>query len=705
MFTNDTTAEDMERIRACVWGFLQNANDLPVACTIGSRAFRGIPQNFAPRIEKRFIDSNLIEYTLIGTDNETGIEVRAECLEYLDFPVVEWTLWMTNTSATNTPVISELFGMNGFLPGTNPVVIHNNGDTTSPDLYTDKCTALRDVTRFSQHPDGGRASDCALPYYRVLCDGFGYNLSIGWPGQWHSEFSLADRGFIFKAKQQYTHFYLKPGEKVRTPRITIMTFEGGKDRGINLWRRWMLKHVIPKPNGRIAKPCISLSDEADTVVFFTQTSEKRELDTLENFRVNDIVPDNLWIDAGWYPCKNPNGKNEWVYTGTLHADPDRFPNGLKPISNRCHELGVKLLVWFEPERVKLFAKSDEYPDKFVLTLKDPSVLDHVRLTGIDRSLIDDVGLMNLADKECCDWLIAHMDGLIKDYGIDIYRQDFNMPPLNWWLQGDGCEDRCGITENLYNQGYLRFWDELIVRNPGLLINSVSSGGRRSDLETLRRSVSLHQSDYGFGQHPVHQAIMEFSFVWEPFCGTMARSNDNLDGEYDYESAYQRPYEYQNFGNFAAHNAFCPSIYINLMGMRSLNMPDGKFKETDEWRYYKKFLSVWERAVPYTMNGDYYSLSGTDRTNTCYYAMQFHSEDANEGILQVIRNTKCVSETFTAHLHQINPRLIYLFESPEFDRSTTVSGQRLISEGFVVNIPKRSGEIWFYRASGCVADWQ
>ena len=44
------------------------------------------------------------------------------------------------------------------------------------------------------------------------------------------------------------------------------------------------------------------------------------------------------------------------------------------------------------------------------------------------------------------------------------------------------------------EGYLHFWDELLKRHPNLMIDTCASGGRRLDLETLRRSVSLWTSD-------------------------------------------------------------------------------------------------------------------------------------------------------------------------------------------------------------------
>jgi hypothetical protein len=56
-------------------------------------------------------------------------------------------------------------------------------------------------------------------------------------------------------------------------------------------------------------------------------------------------------------------------------------------------------------------------------------------------------------------------------------------------------DRQGMTDNLHVQGYLAYWDALRRRRPNLVIDSCASGGRRNDLETMRRAVPLHPTDY------------------------------------------------------------------------------------------------------------------------------------------------------------------------------------------------------------------
>ena len=75
-----------------------------------------------------------------------------------------------------------------------------------------------------------------------------------------------------------------------------------------------------------------------------------------------------------------------------------------------------------------------------------------------------------------------------------------------------------MTENKYVIGYLAYWDELLRRHPGMLIDSCASGGRRNDLETMRRAVPLLRSDYLF--EPVGQQGHTYGLsFWLPFYGT------------------------------------------------------------------------------------------------------------------------------------------------------------------------------------------
>ena len=45
---------------------------------------------------------------------------------------------------------------------------------------------------------------------------------------------------------------------------------------------------------------------------------------------------------------------------------------------------------------------------------------------------DGFHLLNLANSGALEWLKLKISSIINDVGIDIYRHDFNMYPLNYW---------------------------------------------------------------------------------------------------------------------------------------------------------------------------------------------------------------------------------------------------------------------------------
>jgi alpha-galactosidase len=99
-----------------------------------------------------------------------------------------------------------------------------------------------------------------------------------------------------------------------------------------------------------------------------------------------------------------------------------------------------------------------------------------------------------------------------------------------------------MTENGYVRGHLALWDELRRRNPGLRIDSCASGGRRDDLESMRRAVPLLRSDFQF---PEMKGVVEGNqghtyglSSWLPFQGT---------GCYLYDSYSARSFYLAGFG--------------------------------------------------------------------------------------------------------------------------------------------------------------
>ena len=662
-FYTGTMPKDMGKSRSWTGHYFASPENLPFSFIYDGKKISGIPVEWSPVSKKRRIDANLIETIYEGNDAASGLQIRMECLEYLDYPVVEWVVWFTNKGDVPTPLINDILALDGAFEGSSPALYHCNGDYCSEDGYTPQETPLSDGDSLKFAPNGGRPCDGAFPYFRIQFEGCGLTMAVGWPAQWSAGFTGIENGVQVVAGQEKTNLRLMPGESIRTPRMTIMSWIGDTSRSVNLWRRWYLEHIMPKPDGKPIKTMLvcAATDDGEE---FTNANEENQIRYMDRAKKLGFDHDVWWIDAGWYPCRDENGDKKWWQTGTWEPDPERFPNGFRKISKRVTENGANLLVWFEPERIYAGSKLDkEHPEWLLKVRENPS---------------DTNRLLNLGNPECRRWLTDYICKLIKDNGIKIYRQDFNFPPLQYWRDNDD-EDRQGINENLHVQGYLQYWDDILMRNPDLWIDSCSSGGRRNDLETMRRSVPLHYTDYGYGNHPVKLAFHHTLYSWIPYFKEVTLSWDvckpGEDTRFD-----------KQVDSFSFHCGMAPMMFASL----DIRRNDYDFELAT------KMIGIWRKAADTMLHGDYYPLTPFSKSNEKWLVWQFDIPEKEKGLIQGIRFADCPEESITVSLKAICPDRAYVFENPETLEMIEISGSILIQDGFTFRLPKRNAAIWFYR---------
>ncbi len=660
--------EDMAQSRLWTRPFLASPTELPFSFTFDGRRIVGIPHEWNPVTTARRIDANIVETVHEGTDGNTGLKVRVEVLEYRDFPVVEWVVWLTNTGDAPTPLLCDVRALEATFAGEAPLLHHCNGDFYSEEGYTPQETSLPEGAEFSFAPTGGRPCDGAFPYYRVQLAGGGLTLAVGWPGQWSARFTGRADGVAIAAGQERTHLRLMAGESIRTPRMTLMSWVGDTARAINLWRRWYLAHVLPRPDGQPLAPLL-VGAATDIGEEFTAATEENQLRYMERFAQVGFDYDVWWIDAGWYPCRDESGQRRWPRTGTWEPDPERFPHGFAPISHQARQRGARLLIWFEPERVTQDSQLWREHGDWLFTGSHTE--------GWDGR----TALLNLGDPECRQWLTDHVCALIQRDGIGIYRQDFNFAPLAYWRDNEP-EDRQGMNENLHVQGYLRYWDDLLARNPGLWIDSCSSGGRRNDLETMRRSVPLHYTDYGYGNHPVKLAFHHTLYSWIPYFKECTLSWDQNqpgdDGRFD-----------RAIDSFSFHCGMAAMVFATVDIRR----------DDYDFALGRQMIGLWRRAAPLLLYGDYYPLTEFSRSGERWVAWQFDRPELGEGFLQVIRHAACPDETITVHPQGVSPEAEYVLENPETGEELRLTGTALMDDGLTLGLPPRSGAVWFYSEVG------
>lgn len=655
-----------ELVEAHQWGdahFGAAAALPPFSFHYGERSSTDLLPSWRFASRARRLDSDRSERTLSWTDPATLLEVRCVVIEYRDYPALEWTVYLKNQGTVATPILADLQAVDVSLdPGqTGEVVLHHSiGAPTKAEDYTPLATTLRIGETLRLASEGGRPSSTVMPYFNLAWRGAGVVGAVGWPGQWAADFRVHDAaGVRIRAGQELTHFRLEPGEEVRTPLIALVFWRGNPDRAHNLWRAWMVAHNLPRPGGQLA-PTHLVACSSHQFNEMLQANEENQKHFIDRYLAEGLPIDHWWMDAGWYV-----NNGSWVNTGTWEVDPKRFPNGLRAITDHAHRRGLKSIVWFEPERVTtnswLYA---EHPD-WCLPSTSPNT------PGARPSAWR---LLDLGNPSAWRWAVDHFDRLITEQGVDLYRQDFNMDPLPHWRAHDG-PDRQGLTEIRHVTGYLAFWDELQRRHPTLLIDSCASGGRRNDLETMRRAVPFLRSDFLF--EPASQQAHTLGVAyWLPHHGT---------GTIVGPSALFKDLKPGEVSDYLFRSHMCPTV-IACWDVRRTDL---------DYRRLRELSGQLRRIQPYYY-GDYYPLTPHSLAQDVWMAWQFDRPDLRGGVIQAFRRATSTESSLRVHLQGLRPRATYEVENLDGGK-TRRTGRELMVEGLDIQLPERpAAAVWVYR---------
>ena len=500
---------------------------------------------------------------------------------------------------------------------------------------------------------GGRSSAGNAPFFNVHQRGRGVIMAIGWSGQWNCAISRTENSLRLQSKIEDTHFILRSGEKIRTSSVVIMPYECNLCDSFNKWRR-MLRESF----GNIRERSPSLPFCAGIWGGMRSESIIQRIETIDK---NGIPFEYVWIDAGWYghgtrPTANEFG-NDWaLHTGDWEISELIHPNRMRDIKEALAKSGRKLILWFEPERCRIGTPIvSEHPEYF-LTFEEKS---HNYL-------------LNLGNEEAFNYCLETLSSFIEELDIKCYRQDFNMFPLEYWRAADE-EDRKGITEIKHITGLYRLWDTLLSRFPELIIDNCASGGKRIDIETLKRSIPLWRSDVQCPANPLPEATqmhtMSYS-LWMPYHGS---GTGRIYDTYRFRSTYA-PTMTTNF-TFSETDLF------------------GDDAERMKWlvRMCEEYVSVRDY-----FDGDIYHLTNPQIDDTTWSITQWARPETGDGMIQLFRRGRSPFSEAFPKLHGISNNKTYEIRDIDGD-SFTVSGKEINERGLRLTAEmERTAKIYIYR---------
>ena len=602
----------------------------------------------------------------VYTSPDGKLKLTVSCTAYPDFPVVEVRPVLECAGDSPTGIVDDFrslvfsrdYGREGVL------VRRITGSATD---YSD--FARHDVRLVRRHEcdklhmstSEGRSSAWLPDFGLDFGASDGLEIAIGWTGTWSVDMSCAESFRLEAGIGGTTHFRMLPGERFQMPYMVIYDRKGKtREEGLAEFRRFVIAHKSPRDaEGKVRGPILPLTASGGNK---TDENMLKVMDAAT--AAFDIPFDTFWVDAGWYGApeevdQSTNCGPFWYRNaGMWHPNTVIHPDGnLRKVSDAARAKGMKFLLWFEPERAtSRAAVVKEHPEWFLRPKQNPS---------------DERFLLRLGDSAARAWAVEEVSRNIRESGVDIYRQDFNMDPLDAWRDNDA-PDRMGVNEIMHINGLYAFWDELQRRFPDLAFENCASGGTRMDIEMMSRAHSYCRDDahMSAGCDNLTQNITLNTTSYIPFTGGETFTVPVFD-------------TYAYLSRLGSTAVFTPSDFDGMFLTRS--------PSDEEVAWFSGMLAVTDRIRGY-YSGDFYALTGDDPSGFCAYQLDRTAE--GDGFFIIFRREDCPDRDFSLRLRGIDPSARYVVE--EFGgRTRRMKGSRLVSQ--MLDFPEpRTCRLVFYR---------
>ncbi len=329
------------------------------------------------------------------------------------------------------------------------------------------------------------------------------------------------------------------------------------------------------------------------------------------------------VDLGW-----AKRIGEW------QADPDKFPSGLRWLSNRVRSLGMKFGLHF--------ALSEVHPDAMILK-QNPDWT-----ASSDYNYFGSLSLC-LAHQPVKDWLVAEAVRMIDEYGVDWFLQD-----------GQTMVKQCTKTTHTHDPqdsnytnsvlGLNQIIEEVRRLRPRTVWEHCANGGNMMTFNMVRHYVTSITNDAN-GALGARQAGFGATFPFPP------RYANRYMPEEDLDVYTTRSYM---FGG--------PWIFMNRLP--EMSRESLKLASTE--------IAAYKAVRRYIRDGKVFHLTafpGATRID----AIQAHHEGTDSAIAIVTRD-RSPQATYTLRPRGLDPATTYLVRFQDDSRVLVMPGAQLMNNG-------------------------
>ena len=293
-------------------------------------------------------------------------------------------------------------------------------------------------------------------------------------GSWHAEISDQNDHFYLALSgptEVQSHWFqnLKPGESFTTVPVAVGVSDADFAKAIGQLTKY--RRMIRRVNKDDENLPVIFNDYMNCL-FGDPTTEK-ELPLID--AAAEAGCEYYVIDAGWYAPGL-----WWDSVGEWQESRERFPGGIKEVTDYIRGKGMVPGVWLELEVMGINCeKAKNAPDDWFFIRHGKRVFDRGRYQ------------LDFRNPAVIDHVNEVIDRVVNEYGVGYIKMDYNIEP------GIGTEldaDSVGAGLLAHERAYLAWLDSVFKKYPDLVIENCSSGGLRIDYALLSRYSIQSTSD-------------------------------------------------------------------------------------------------------------------------------------------------------------------------------------------------------------------
>ena len=381
---------------------------------------------------------------------------------------------------------------------------------------------------------------------------------------------------------------LRPGEEFKTPVFSFGFVHGGFGEMTNVLHQHYRSHLeVPAFRNR-CQPLIF-----NTYAAFGSGEEMREDNVREQLETAARLGCELFIlDAGWQQAIG-----DW----TPHRK--KFPNGLRPLADRAHSLGMKFGIWAELESADLDSELCRKHPEWIMTFPGQ---------GFRKELAENSNraLLNFAIPEVMETMLEAIDRQITENALDYFKIDmnrcFSMPG---WENPPASGSRSiwvRYVENIYE-----LFTGLRKKHPELMLENCACGNGRADWGMQRFFQRNNRSD---NQDPLDELKLHegFSYLHLP---KFAGGGCHISRSVGHINRRTIPLQFQAFAG--------------MLGSLAVGRRLSECSKT-ELEKLKAYGELFKKLRPVIHNGDFYRIAS--HFEHPYAVYEYVLPDASEAVV-------------------------------------------------------------------------